>query len=81
MLLANLSRFNKIAVPLLVGISRKSMIGALLDDAAADQRLYGSLAAAVMAYEHGAKVLRVHDVKETVDALKIADAVLRHSRD
>ncbi len=78
-LLANLSRFTKINLPLLVGISRKSMIGTLLGDVAADQRLIGSVAAAVLAYERGAKILRVHDVKETVDALAIADAVKKNS--
>lgn len=78
-LLANLSRFTKINLPLLVGISRKSMIGTLLGDVTADQRLFGSVAAAVLAYERGATILRVHDVKETVDALAIADAVKNSS--
>ena len=78
-LLTGLSRFNKIGRPLLVGISRKSMIGALLGDASTEQRLHGSLAAAVMAYERGAQIVRVHDVKETVEALAIADAVVKHA--
>ena len=43
----------------------------------ADQRLTGSIAAAVIAYEHGASILRVHDVKETVEALTVAQAVLK----
>ncbi len=74
-LLANLGRFREMGLPLLVGISRKSMIGAILNDAPADQRLYGSLAAAVLAVERGAAIIRVHDVRPTVDALKVVQAV------
>jgi dihydropteroate synthase len=74
-LLANLSRFQDLGLPLLVGISRKSMIGAILGDAPVDERLYGSLAAAVLAVEQGAAILRVHDVKPTVEALKVVQAV------
>lgn len=60
--------------PLLVGVSRKSMIGNILQQPV-DQRLYGGLALAVMALERGAKILRVHDVVATMDALKIFNAV------
>ena len=60
--------------PLLVGVSRKSMIGHILNQPV-DQRLYGSLALAVMALERGAKILRVHDVEQTMDVLKIFNAV------
>ncbi len=74
-LLRRLSEFKQIGLPLLVGISRKSMIGTILDDAMVDERLYGSLAAAVLALEKGAAIIRVHDVKPTVDALKVVDAV------
>jgi dihydropteroate synthase len=75
LLLNQLGRFAELGLPLLAGISRKSMIGALLDKPAAE-RLYGSLAAAVLAAERGAVILRVHDVGPTVDALKVAGAVL-----
>jgi dihydropteroate synthase len=78
-LLSRLERFHTLGAPLLVGISRKSMIGQLLNEAPVDQRLFGSLAAAVIAAQKGAKVLRVHDVKPTVDALKVVDAVRRLS--
>ncbi|MFT3743439.1 MAG: dihydropteroate synthase [Pyrinomonadaceae bacterium] len=61
--------------PMLVGSSRKSFIGKLLDGAPADQRLSGSLASAAIAVFNGASILRVHDVKETVDALKVAVAI------
>ncbi len=66
--------------PLLVGVSRKSMIGNILQQPV-DQRLYGSLALAVMALERGAKILRVHDVEETMDALKIFNAVHSAAKD
>lgn len=62
-------------LPLLAGISRKSFIGKVLNDVPVGERLAGSLAAAVIAAEKGAKIMRVHDVKETVDALKVVDAL------
>ncbi|MEQ1764903.1 MAG: dihydropteroate synthase, partial [Pyrinomonadaceae bacterium] len=61
---------------LLVGASRKSFIGKLLDGAPPDQRLSGSLAAAVIATMNGARIIRAHDVKATVDAIKVTNAVL-----
>jgi dihydropteroate synthase len=76
-LLKFLGEFLHFGLPLLVGISRKSMIGAILGDAPVDNRLYGSLAAAVLALDKGASIVRVHDVRPTVDALKVVDAV-RH---
>jgi dihydropteroate synthase len=79
-LLCHLERFTTLGLPLLVGISRKSMVGAILDDAPVDERLYGSLAAAVMAMERGAAIIRVHDIKPTVDALKIVQAVTAKTR-
>ncbi len=60
--------------PVLVGISRKTMLGQL-SDKAVDQRLAASLSAAVLATQAGAAIIRVHDVDETVDALKIASAL------
>ena len=66
--------------PLLVGVSRKSMVGNILEKAV-DQRLYGSLALAVMAMERGTKILRVHDVEETMDVLKIFNAVQSAARE
>jgi len=76
-LLRNLGRFADTGLPLLCGISRKSMLGAILDGAPVGERLYGSLAAAVLALERGASILRVHDVKPTVDALRVGEAVSR----
>lgn len=76
-LMRELERFKTLGVPLLVGVSRKSMIGAILGGAPTDARLHGSVAAAVMAVERGASVIRVHDVKPTVDAIKVVEAVRR----
>jgi len=73
-LLKHLDMFTEMEVPLLVGISRKSMLGAILD-AEVNERLYGSIAAAVLAFTKGAKIFRVHDVKASVDALKICKAM------
>jgi len=75
-LLARLERFADIGPPILVGISRKSMIGALLGDRPVDGRLFGSLSAAVIAVLGGAKIIRTHDVGATVDALEVAMAVI-----
>ncbi|WP_373083019.1 dihydropteroate synthase [Zhongshania sp.] len=60
--------------PVLVGVSRKSMIGALTGRAVAE-RMAGSVAMAAMAVERGAHIIRAHDVKETVDAVRVAHAL------
>jgi dihydropteroate synthase len=73
-LLANLAKFNQLGLPLLAGLSRKSMIGSLLNREV-EQRLAGSLATAIIAAQQGAHIIRVHDVQETVDALKVLKAV------
>jgi dihydropteroate synthase len=61
--------------PTMIGTSRKSFIGKLLDNAPADQRLYGTIASVVASVLKGANIVRVHDVKATVDAIKVADAI------
>jgi dihydropteroate synthase len=66
--------FVATAYPVLVGISRKSMLGQL-SDKAVDQRMAGSISAAVLAAQAGVAIIRVHDVGETVDALKIASVL------
>jgi len=70
-LLANLKAFKTMGLPILSGTSRKSMIGKLLNNEVED-RLIGSVTTAVIAAQQGANIIRVHDVKETVEALKIA---------
>lgn len=69
-----LPSLRQLGYPLLVGISRKSMLGALTGRPV-DQRLAASVAAALLAARLGADVVRVHDVAETVDALKVAEAL------
>lgn len=69
-LLAHLERFVAIGYPVLVGVSRKSMFGELLNKPP-EERLSASISAAVIAAEKGAAIIRVHDVKETVDAMKV----------
>lgn len=73
-LLRGLDAFAVLGVPLLAGLSRKSMLGALTGREV-DQRLAASVAAALLAVQHGAKIVRVHDVRETVDALKLWNVV------
>ncbi len=72
-LLAHLADYHRFGLPLLVGMSRKSMIGQLLN-VGPSQRLTGSLACAVIAAMQGAHILRVHDVKETVEAMRVVEA-------
>ena len=73
-LLANLDSFNRHGCPILAGLSRKSMLGEILDKEV-EERTFGSVAAALLAVTRGASIVRVHDVAETSDALKIYDAV------
>jgi dihydropteroate synthase len=65
--------------PLLVGASRKSFIGKVLAGAPPEDRLSGSIAAAVVAVMNGARIIRAHDVKATVDALKVTNAIISQS--
>jgi dihydropteroate synthase len=70
-LLKNLSEFHEFGVSILAGLSRKSMIGTLLGDKDVDSRMIGSVTAALIAVENGADIIRVHDVAETSDALRV----------
>ena len=74
-LLKALRSFTSLGQPLLVGISRKAFIGKILNTAGPEERLEGSLAAAVTAALSGANIVRVHDVSETYRALRVADAI------
>jgi dihydropteroate synthase len=74
-LLARLSELHRFDLPLLVGMSRKVMIGQLLN-VGPTERLSGSLACAVIAAMQGAQIIRVHDVKETVEAMRVVEATL-----
>ena len=73
-LLRNLDKFSELGIPLLAGLSRKSMLGKMTGREV-DNRLSASLAAALAAVQRGANIVRVHDVQATCDALKIWNAV------
>jgi dihydropteroate synthase len=79
-LLARFAEFHQLGFPLLAGTSRKSFVGRTLardrEDAVPDQRLFGSLAAMTATILAGAHIVRVHDVRESVQAAKVADSIL-----
>jgi dihydropteroate synthase len=74
-LLATLEKFHHFNLPILVGMSRKSMIGQVLN-VPPKERVLGSVSCAIIAAMKGAQIIRVHDVKETVDAMRIVQATL-----
>lgn len=76
-LLANLDKLVKAfsRYPMLVGTSRKSFLGKILNDAPSDKRLAGSLASAAVAVWNGARIVRAHDVRETVETVRVVDAL------
>ncbi|MBL4631498.1 MAG: dihydropteroate synthase [Paraglaciecola sp.] len=83
-MLANLEQFHQLNVPILAGMSRKSMLGDLLQREMS-QRLAGNIAVATVAAQKGAQIIRVHDVKETVDAVKVINMInayrnIKHER-
>ena len=75
-LLAGLVRITGLGLPVLVGLSRKSTIGRLTGQIDARLRVAGSVAAAVLAVERGARIVRTHDVRATADAVAVAWAVM-----
>jgi dihydropteroate synthase len=83
-LLARLGELHELGFPLLSGTSRKSFIGRTLarygEDAPMNQRLYGTIATVTAAVLQGAHMVRVHDVRPAVDAVKVADEILSQSR-
>lgn len=74
-LLAHLEYFKSLNLPILVGLSRKSMIAGALQDRPVQGRMVGSVTAALLAVMKGANIVRVHDVKETADALAVYQAM------
>ena len=74
-LLATLEKFHHFNLPILVGMSRKSMVGQVLN-VPPKERVLGSVSCAVIAAMKGAQIIRVHDVKETFDAMRIVQATL-----
>nr|WP_090661686.1 dihydropteroate synthase [Nitrosomonas marina] len=77
-ILNNLEYFTRLQTPLMVGISRKSMLGAVTGNPA-NRRIHESVAAALIAVNNGARIVRVHDVKATKDALSFYCAVQKNN--
>ena len=75
-LLARLSLFHSLGVPILLGASRKRFIGTISKTEQADTRMPGSLGVALAALSHGVQVLRVHDVPQTVQAIALWRAAM-----
>lgn len=76
LLLKSLARFSELDVPMLIGVSRKSMIGEVIQRPV-EQRLAGSIAATTLALGAGAKIIRTHDVAATMDAIRVNSAYSR----
>jgi len=76
-MLRRLAELRDLGLPVLIGTSRKSTIGAVLDGAPVDKRLAGTAATVAIAIAHGADIVRVHDVAEMRDVARVADAVVR----
>jgi len=76
-LVRQLDRFEILDLPLLVGVSRKSFIGKILDQPDPNRRLWGTAAACCAAINRGVDILRVHDVAEMVDVCRVADVMFR----
>ena len=79
--LARLRELRDVGRPLCVGVSRKSFVGAITDRPATADRLAGSLAATAAAVLNGAALIRTHDVRDTVDAVRVAERIARVARD
>jgi len=76
LILKNLSRLRKLGKPVLLGISRKSLIGNILN-VPVEERLEGSLSAAVFGVMQGASIIRTHDVQATQRAVKVAESIMK----
>ena len=75
-ILSKLEKFIELGKPILIGVSRKSFIGNILN-LPPERRLEGSLAASVIGITKGASIVRTHDVKETRNAIKVAEAIIK----
>ncbi len=76
-IIRGLEEFTSLQKPILIGPSRKSFIGRILDDAPPVERLEGTLSAVAISVFNGANIVRVHDVKETVKVVRVADSIKR----
>lgn len=77
-ILNNLDKFKQFNLPILIGTSRKSFIGKILNKEP-ESRLYGTIASVVLSIVKGANIVRVHDVKEVKDAVLVADSILKNN--
>ena len=75
LILRNIKEFSALGVPVMLGASRKSFIGRLAGDSSVDNRLGGSIASVLWGLSQGVQFFRVHDVQETVQAIKIWQAI------
>jgi len=75
LIIKKLKEFTSLGKPILIGVSRKSFIGKILDDAPAEHRLEGTMAAVAVSVINGANIVRVHDVKEIIKVVKVVDAI------
>jgi dihydropteroate synthase len=78
-LLNHLNDIQALGLPLLIGLSRKSVLGQVVGSSV-DERIHASIAASVVSVMKGANIVRVHDVKPTIDALKIVQAVMNEKQ-
>jgi dihydropteroate synthase len=79
-IIRRLEEFQVLDCPILMGVSRKSFIGRILDQPNAQARIWGTAAACTASIGHGANILRVHDVVEMADVVRVADAIYRPIR-
>ena len=77
-LLRNIKRFTVLNAPILIGTSRKSFIGKILDQPDPTKRIWGTAATCGAAIAHGVDILRVHDVAEMADVMRVSDAIWRN---
>ena len=78
LIIKKLKEFRTLEKPIYVGISRKTSIGKILNNAPPEDRLYGSIGASVVALINSAHVFRTHDVKETLEAIRVAEAIINY---
>ena len=79
-LIKNLEEFRTVEKPIYVGISRKTSIGKILNDAPPKERLFGSIGATIVAVMNGAHIVRTHDVKPTLEAIRVAEKIIHFNK-
>ena len=79
-LIKNLEEFRTLKKPIYIGISRKTSIGKVLNDAPPEKRLFGSIGATIVAIMNGAHIIRTHDIQPTLDAIKVAEKIIKYNQ-